>query len=105
MWEELQKVNLKNKEKYLDLFRDLIKQIKNRLYDFKDREEKDYFIVNEKRMNSQFVTIVPKELISLYNKMKENAPDEFLGFTILINDIRVSCFGVPCSILSKAIIN
>lgn len=37
--------------------------------------------------------------------MRINAPNEFLGLTVLINKTRVSCFGIPCSELSKAIIN
>jgi len=56
-------------------------------------------------MNDNFVHIVPKELINLFNEMKIQAPEEFLGFTVLINDTRVSCFGIPCSELTKAIIS
>ena len=105
IFEKLEKVNIKNKERYLELFRDLIKQIKSGNYGFKDKEGEDYFIINEKRMDSNFVHGVPRELIDLFNEMKEKAPNEFLGFTVLINNVRVSCFGIPCSVLSKAIIN
>lgn len=103
MWEELEKVNIKNQERYLELFKDLINKIRLNKYDFKDKEGEDYYLINEK--NKNFVRIIPKELIKLFNEMKEKAPEEFLGFTVLINNTRVSCFGIPCHILSKAIIN
>ena len=103
MWKELEKVNIKNQERYLKLFRDIINKVQLNEYDFKDKEGKNYYLINEK--NKNFVHIVPKELIKLFNKMKEKAPEEFLGFTVLINNTRISCFGIPCHILSKAIIN
>ena len=106
MWEKLGRVNIKNKERYLELFKGLIKKIQKNKYNFEDEKGEDYYIINEEnRKSSKFVHIVPKELISLFNEMKEKAPDEFLGFTILINNVRVSCFGIPCSELTKAIIN
>ena len=106
MWEKLGNVNIKDKEKYLNLFRDLINRIQAGNYKFNDIEGKDYYIINEEnRKSSKFVHIVPKELLTLFNDMRKDAPNEFLGFTILINNVRVSCFGIPCSELSKAIIN
>lgn len=104
MWEKLEKVNIKNKEKYLGLFKNLIADIKSGRFDFTDKENEDYCIVNEIRMDSKFVHLVPKELMELFNELKQKSPDEFLGFTILINNTRVSCFGIPCSELTKAII-
>jgi hypothetical protein len=100
MWEKLEQINIENKEKYVQVFKDLISQIKENNFDFKDKETKDYYIINK----GKFVYIVPRELIYLFNEMKSKAPNEFLGFTILINDVRVSCFGIPCSELTKAII-
>ncbi len=41
MWEKLEKVNIKNKEKYLKLFKELINQIKSNKYDFKDIGKED----------------------------------------------------------------
>jgi hypothetical protein len=106
MWEKLEKVNVGNKERYLELFKEIIKKVEVKNYDFKDVEGEDYYIVNEEnRKESRFVHIVPKELINLFNEIKDKAPDEFLGFTVLVGDVRVSCFGIPCSELSKAIIN
>ncbi|MBU2503732.1 MAG: hypothetical protein KJ879_01630 [Nanoarchaeota archaeon] len=106
MWEKLRSVNIEDKEKYVGLFRILINQLESGTYNFINYEGEDYYIINEeKRKGSKFVHIVPKELINLFQEMKEGAPDEFLGFSVLINDVRVSCFGVPCSELTKAIIN
>ena len=105
MWEKLEKVNIKNKERYLELFKNLINLVESGDYDFKDKEREDYYLINEVNNRRKFVHIVPKELIGLFREMREQAPNEFLGFTILINNIRVSCFGIPCSELSKAIIN
>ena len=100
MWEKLERVNIDNKEKYVQVFREVINQIKDNAFDFKDKETKDYYILNKEG----FVYIVPRELIDLFNEMKNKAPNEFLGFTILTNNVRVSCFGIPCSELTKAII-
>ena len=105
MWEKLEKVDLKNKEIYLELFKNLINQVTSGDYDFKDKEKKYHYIINETNDKGKFVHIIPRELLILFNEMKKYHPDEFLGFTILVNDVRVSCFGIPCSELSKAIIN
>ena len=106
MLKELENIDIKNKERYLNLFRDLMEKIKSGNYNFRNEKGEDYYIINEDdRKGSRFVHIVPKELLRLFNKVKENYPDEFLGFTILINNTRVSCFGIPCSELSKVIIN
>lgn len=104
IWQELEKVNIKNKERYVEIFRNLIKNIRDGKYDFKDKEEKDYYIINEKKNDEKFVYIVPLELINLFHKMRASAPNEFLGFTILVNETRICCFGIPCSELSKAVI-
>ena len=104
MWKELEQVNIKNKERYVKLFRSLIKVISDGKYDFKDKEGEDYYIINEERDNEKLVYLVPSELINLFNKMRAFAPTEFLGFTILINKTRICCFGIPCSELSKAVI-
>ena len=101
LWEELEKVNIVNKEKYVIVFKKIINQIQKGAFDFRNKETEDYYILNEKG----FVYIIPKELFDLFHKMKKEAPNEFLGFTVLVNNVRVSCFGIPCSELSKSIIN
>ena len=105
MWEKLEKVNIKNKGRYLILFRELIDKINQGNYIPINEEKEDYYIVTEKRKGENFVHIVPKEVKSLFEEMREEAPNEFLGFTVLVDNIRVSCFGIPCSELSKIIIN
>ncbi len=62
-------------------------------------------IINEQINNENYVTIIPEQLNDLSTEMRQKYPDEFLGFSILINNIRVSCFNIPYSELSKAIIN
>ena len=104
MWKELEKVNIENKERYVELFRDLIEQIKKGRFNFKDYQGNDYYIINEEKNGEKFVYIVPLNLINLFNNMIASAPNEFLGFTVLVNKTRVSCFGIPCSELSKAVI-
>jgi len=112
IWDKLSKINIKNKEKYTKIFSEIIKKIKNNEYKLEERieEKEDYFIVNEEnRKNSFFVHIVPKEAYYLFKEMKEKAPNEFLGFSVLAGkkedkDIRVSCFGIPCSLLGKGLI-
>lgn len=105
MWQELEEINIENKERYVKLFRDLIKQIREDRFGFKDYQGEGYYVINEERNGEKFVNIVPTSLINLFNKMRASAPNEFLGFTILVNKTRVSCFGIPCSKLSKAVIS
>ena len=104
MWERLQQVDVGDEERYLELFKKLINDVESGDYDFVDREGEDYYIINENRMDTKFVHIVPKELMGLFNEMKSKLPQDFLGFTVLVNKTIVSCFGIPCSVLSKAII-
>lgn len=113
VWEKLSQVNVDNKEKYMGLFSGIVKQIIDNKYEFKEGiEEKEFcYIVNEKnRLNSLFVHIVPKDLFKLFREMQEKAPNEFLGFSVLVGkkenmDIRVSCFGIPCNLLAKTLTN
>ena len=53
------------------------------------------------------IMIVPKNLKNEYKSMKESFPNDFLGFTILLDDtknLRLSCFGIPCNKLTNIII-
>ncbi|MBU0958071.1 MAG: hypothetical protein KKF56_04660 [Nanoarchaeota archaeon] len=101
MLEELEKINIENKERYLKIFKETIEKIKENKFEFKDKKEENHSIINIKN----FVYIIPNELLNLFNKLKKQHPNEFLGFTVLINKTRITCFGIPCSDLSKAIIN
>ena len=106
---EIERINVKNKRLYLEIFEKLLKEIRLKKFDFKDSKNEDYLIVNEERLNSHFVHLVPRELESVFYEIKKNNPDTFLGFTILVGktegtDVRLSCFGLPCSELTKVIL-
>ncbi len=111
IWNKLSELNIKNKEKFLDIFSNIINEIKNNSLQIKagETEKEDYFlIIEQNRMNSYFVHIVPKEAYKLFKKMQREASNEILGFSIMIGkyndkEIRASCFGIPCNILVKAL--
>src|SRR3989344_4107094 len=111
-WNELSKLNINNKDKFVNIFRKVLDKINEGVFNFKESkiEKNDYYIiVEEDRLNSYFVHIVPKEAYSLFNKMKIEQPSSILGFSVLVGkynnrEVRVSCFSIPCDLLSKAII-
>jgi hypothetical protein len=102
--EELQKVVLEDTTIYINAFKELMKKITFDEFRFMDEEHDEYFIINETRLDSQFVHIVPRELKELFDRLKEENPDDFLGFTVKIKKARLSCFGVPCQDLTNALI-
>jgi len=112
IWDKLGKTNIKQKEKFAKIFADLVKDIRLDNYNFSANtvDKGDYFIIHEEnRQNSFFISIVPKEVYPLFKEMQEKAPNQFLGFSVLCGkkqekDIRVTCFGVPCSLLAKSLI-
>jgi hypothetical protein len=97
IWQELESVNIEDKEKYLEAFKGLLnkREIK---------ESEDYIVVEERIKGEKMISIVPRELINLFRKMRAQAPNEFLGFSVLVEGIRFSCFGIQCNELSKAVI-
>lgn len=111
IWDKILAARVKDKEKYTKLFPEIIEYVLFKKQDFDDNvEDKDfyYLVTEENRANSIFVHIVPKELMSLFREIQIKAPNEFLGYSVLIGrrknrEVRVSCFGVPCSILAKSI--
>ena len=110
VWKKLEEVNVNNKEKFILLFRDIMKEISSapEKIEIGEREFLDYFLITEEnRMNSYFVHIVPNEVYALFKEMQTSTND-FLGFSVLIGkknskDVRISCFGVPCSLLTKEV--
>jgi len=61
-------------------------------------------IVETNRLRSYFVHIVPEESYNLFKEISQKAPQQFLGFSVFVKkyhdkDVRVSCFGIPCSLL------
>lgn len=111
IWDKLSKVNIENKERFQKLFYEIVNKIKNNQFLLKIGEvaKEDYhIIIEENRMNSYFVHIVPKQVYSLFKEIKAKAPDQFLGFSIIAGkynnkEVRVSCFGVQCNLLGKSL--
>lgn len=113
IWDKILATRVKDVEKYAKLFPQIIEYVLFKKEHFTDNvEDKDYYylITEENRANSTFVHIVPKELMQLFRQVQIQAPNEFLGYSVLIGrrdnkETRVSCFGIPCSILAKSIMN
>ena len=106
---ELHNIKLENKQIYIDAFKALLKNIKSDNFNFKNEINENYEILNEQRLNSHFVHIVPNQLRSLFKKIQVSNPNDFLGLTILVSkkdnlEVRISCFGIPCSELTRTII-
>lgn len=102
MWQELEQTNLENKERYIEAFRNLLKQIQDE--GNINNKSRNYILINETIKGEPMITLVPNSLINLFKKMRAQAPNEFLGFSVLVNGTRVSCFGVSCSELGKVVI-
>ena len=113
VWDELLKIEAKDKAKMCHLFKELVVNVKNWKTEFKDeiKEHEDHYIVTEEnRAGSYFVNLVPKECFELFRKMQRLEPYKFLGYSVLVGrrdnkEIRVSCFGVPCSDLGRTLKN
>lgn len=113
MWQKLERVQVKNKKESIDAFMKILKEVENGKYKFEEgsHDNGKYFIVNESgRHGSNFVHVVPKETYEIFNQMKSAMPDSFLGFSVLCGkmggrDVRVSCFGIPTSDITRAMIS
>lgn len=109
VWDELLQLDIKNKERFQDLFSYYVNEIGNERLklDIGEADKGDYsLIIEDNRLGSYFVHIVPKEAYSLFKKMPAN---QFLGFSVVAGkyknkDVRVSCFGVECGKLGKALL-
>jgi len=108
LWNKLLEVNIEDKERFLTIFSQTVKEVQNNSFKFQEVEEKDYFIViEENRMNSICVHIVPKQVYSLFKELQQSTT-QFLGFSVLAGkhnnkEVRVSCFGIECGLLGKAL--
>jgi len=113
LWDELAQLKVQNAERYATLFARIVHDAKLFRYDLHEEMKTydDHVIVCERnRAGSSFIHLVPKEAFPLFRKMQINHSNEFLGFSVLCGrrhnqDLRVSCFGVPCNMLSKALID
>jgi len=112
IWNKLSQVNVDDKETFKELFVETVKKFRNNfsLLDFGEIDKGIYYLViEENRMNSYFVHIVPKQVYPLFKEMQQKAPNEVLGFSVMIGkhknkEVRVSCFGIDCSTLGKALL-
>ena len=104
--DKISEINIKDKKYYCKVFSEIIKQIKENNFEFEEGifERDKYYLINENnRKNSKVVSIVPKEVFKLFKELQVKAPNDFLGYTVLINDIRITGFGIPCNLLAKSL--
>lgn len=113
IWQRLEKVQIKGKQECLDAFLKISKDIENGKYKFEEGSQDmgKYFVVNEtERQGSSFVHIVPSETYKMFEEMRKSMPTSFLGFSMLSGkigkkDLRVSCFAIPTSEITRAMIS
>ena len=111
IWEKLLAVNVREKEKYELIFEETVNSLQKQMKELRKsiREEKEYYTITEEDIKGGWlIQIVPKEIYSLYQEMREKLPNEFLGFSVRVGkyegrNVRVSCFGVKCSHLGKSL--
>ncbi len=111
IWNRLAQINIKNKKRFQNLFSEIVSEFQAGKFNLTigEIENTDYFtVIEDNRMDSYFIHIVPKEIYGLFKEMQK-IPNSFLGFSVLAGshnnkDVRVSCFGVQCSLLGKALI-
>ncbi len=106
---EIENININNKEKYTDIFIRLLKKLRRGDFDYQDSIEEDFAIINEDRLGGHFVHVVPSELLLIFERVRKDNPNDFLGLSVLVGkkkdkEVRLSCFGVPCSELTRGLI-
>ena len=108
---KLLQIKIDDEDKYAKIFSQIVKDIQNNKFSFNfDKIEKEdyYIILEDNRMNSYFVHVVPKQLWNLFKEIQKKSPDQILGFSVKAGEyknkeVRVSCFGVKCNILGKSL--
>lgn len=113
IWQRLEKIKIVGKEECLDAFLKIAKEIERGKYKFQEGSSDmgKYFIVNEaERQGSSFVHIVPVETYKVFEEMRKSMPTSFLGFSMLCGkagkkDLRVSCFAIPTSEITRAMVS
>jgi len=102
IWNKLLEADVKDKKKFQQIFAETIQSIRNGNFSLNagEMEKTDHFIiVEDNRLGSYY---------RLFKELQQKAPDKFLGFSVLAGmchnkEVRVSCFGVPCNVLGKAL--
>ncbi len=100
-YDKLLSVNLSNKEELALEFSKAVRALESN----KEITPSDSYKI--RTVNNKFgkvIYLVPNQLIELFEEMNKEHPEELLGYAVQIKDVRVSCFGVPCSMLAKGLI-
>jgi len=112
IWQRLASLKISGKDECIQAFVRIMREVENGSYAMQlgDQDRGSYFVVHEQqRQGSMFVHVVPKEAYKTFQDMRRQMPDSFLGFSVLCGKIagrpvRVSCFAVPTSDITRAII-
>jgi hypothetical protein len=112
IWQKLGSIKISGKDECIDAFLRIMREVENRSYALQlgERDMGKYVLVHEQeRQGSMFIHVVPKEAYKMFQEMRRQMPDSFLGFSVLCGKIagrpvRVSCFAVPTSEITRAII-
>lgn len=113
MWDDLSGVKVSGKAECLEAFVRIVGEVESGRYKFVEGtvEKGSYSVVNEAERNgSSFVHVVPREAHKIFERMRREMPNSFLGFSMLCGkngkkDLRVSCFAVPTSEITRAMIS
>lgn len=113
IWQKLEKIEIKNKKECLDAFIKIVKEVERGKHKFVESvtDGGPYYIVSESnRQGSNFIHVVPKEAYKIFEEMRMMMPNSFLGFSMLCGkigskDLRVSCFAIPTSEITKVLIS
>ena len=111
VWQRLEKIKIAGRSECIDAFLKISKEIEGGKYSFREGsvDMGKYFVVNEAdRQGSSFVHIVPAEAYKTFDEMRRTMPTSFLGFSMLCGkigrkDLRVSCFAIPTSEITRAL--
>jgi len=112
MWQRLASLKISGKDECIQAFVRIMREVENGSYAMQlgDQDKGSYILVHEQqRQGSMFIHVVPKEAYKVFQEMRSQMPDSFLGFSVLCGKIagkpvRVSCFAVPTSDITRAII-
>ncbi|MBI4894251.1 MAG: hypothetical protein HY833_00750 [Candidatus Aenigmarchaeota archaeon] len=112
MWQRLGSIKISGKDECIDAFVRIMREVENGSYALQpgEQDKGKYVLVHEQeRQGSMFVHVVPKEAYKIFQEMRRQMPDSFLGFSVLCGRVagrplRVSCFAVPTSEITRAII-
>lgn len=111
-WDELAQLHIPHPEFFAHIFAEMVHNLTNttQIPTTEEQEFSEYYLITEQnRMQSYFLHIVPKPAYELFRKMQTQGPHQMLGYTVLVGkynnkEVRVSCFGIPCTIAARALV-